>query len=311
MKPTAPENHWWKVSLRLNLRQSSGIHFQEFFSAFMENLHGSDYVRVRAYGATGDKGCDGYLRSSGAVFQCYGALNGSPTKAAYLIDKMESDFQKALTSLSSIMKEWRMVHNLVDGLPIAAVEKLHEIQNTNPSIPCAFFGLERFEHHLTELTTDQTNSLLGPAATNHDAQNLQMEELRSLITSLMESAEHTPASATTIQPVPRDKLQANELPFYWYSLISAGWQNAHLVSAYFNNHHDPLRGETIAAMFRERYQYLRAQDLSPESVMDALYEHIVGIGTVHPARQVAAQALLAHLFESCEIFEMLSEAQMS
>ena len=113
------------------------------------------------------------------------------------------------------------------------------------------------------------------------------------------------------QTVPRDKLQANELPFYWYSLISAGWQNAHLVSEYFNNHHDPLRGETIAAMFRERYQYLRAQDLSPESVMDALYEHIVGIGTVHPARQVAAQALLAHLFESCEIFEMLSEAQMS
>jgi len=37
--------------------------------------------------------------------------------------------------------------------------------------------------------------------------------------------------------------------------------------------------------------------------MSALYEDITGIGVVLPARQVAAQALLAYLFESCDIFE--------
>ena len=37
--------------------------------------------------------------------------------------------------------------------------------------------------------------------------------------------------------------------------------------------------------------------------MSSLYEDVTGIGIVLPARQVAAQALLAYLFESCDIFE--------
>ena len=65
----------------------------------------------------------------------------------------------------------------------------------------------------------------------------------------------------------------------------------------------PLVGERIAKLFNDRYQYLRAQNLSSASIMDALYEFVTGIGTVPPPRQVAAQALLAHLFESCDIFE--------
>jgi hypothetical protein len=54
---------------------------------------------------------------------------------------------------------------------------------------------------------------------------------------------------------------------------------------------------------RVRYQYLRAQNLPPSAIMSSLYEMVTGVGSVTPARQVAAQALLAFLFESCDIFE--------
>jgi hypothetical protein len=37
--------------------------------------------------------------------------------------------------------------------------------------------------------------------------------------------------------------------------------------------------------------------------MASLYDLVNGAGSVTPARQVAAQALLAFLFESCDIFE--------
>jgi hypothetical protein len=37
--------------------------------------------------------------------------------------------------------------------------------------------------------------------------------------------------------------------------------------------------------------------------MDALYEQITGVGSVSVQRQVAAQALLAYLFDACDIFE--------
>ena len=303
--------HWWKICLRLKLRQCSGDSFQEFFSVVMEMMYGSDFVRIRPFGALGDKGCDGYLKSTGIVFQCYGALNGDKSKVRTLIGKMGTDFCKAQAGLSDIMKEWRMVHNLVDGLPIEAVQTLDSLGRENPQLQFAFVGLESFEQYIDALDSNQKMELLGPVATNQDMQHLQVTELKSLINDIVRATEDLDDGLKEIVPVAEDKLQANELPLYWHCLISGGWRNAHLVSAYFNEHHDPLRGEQIANMFRDKYDYLKSQKLSSASIMDSLYEYVTGIGTVHPARHVAAQALLAHLFESCDVFENISEKETS
>ena len=303
--------YWWKISLRLKLRQSSGDAFQDFHSDVMEKLHGRDFVRIRPFGALGDKGCDGYLKSSGVIFQCYGAVNGDKNKVGYLISKMETDFGKARSKVSDITKEWKMVHNLVDGLPIDAVQTLDKLEQGNPEIQFSFYGLESFENDIDALTDGQKMELLGPAATNKDAQDLQVDELKSLIDDLVRANEDTENELTQIVPVSVDKLQTNGLPIYWHDLISGGWRNAHLVSAYFNEHHEPMRGERIANMFRDRYDYLNSQNLNPASIMDSLYEFVTGIGSVPPARQVAAQALLAHLFESCDIFENMPESKTS
>ena len=64
-------------------------------------------------------------------------------------------------------------------------------------------------------------------------------------------------------------------------------------------------------MFRNQYDYLKSQKLDPASIMDSLYEFVTGIGSVPPERQVAAQALLAHLFASCDIFENMPESKTS
>ena len=277
----------------------------------MEKLHGSDFVRIKPFGALGDKGCDGYLKSSGVIFQCYGAVNGDKNKVGYLISKMETDFGKARSKVSDIMKEWKMVHNLVDGLPVEAVQTLDKLEQENAKVQFAFYGLESLENDIDALTDGQKMELLGPVATNNDAQDLQIDELKSLIDDIVRANEDTGNELTQILPVSVDKLQTNGLPVYWHDLISGGWRNAHLVSGYFNEHHEPLRGERIANMFRDRYDYLKSQKLNPASIMDCLYEFVTGIGSVPPARQVAAQALLAHLFESCDIFENMPESKTS
>jgi hypothetical protein len=125
---TPEQRYWWRIALELKLRKSSGDAFQDFFSSMMATAHGSDFVRVRAFGALGDKGCDGYLQSSGQVFACYGALNSDGGKVSYLITKMGDDFTKAVKAIAAIMKEWHMVHNLVDGLPTDAILKLQELR---------------------------------------------------------------------------------------------------------------------------------------------------------------------------------------
>ena len=297
------QRYWWRIALELKLRKCSGDAFQEFFSAVMQKVHGDDFVRVRPFGKLGDKGCDGYLNSSGQVFQCYGALNGDGGKVAYLISKMGEDFGKAAKAIPSIMKEWHMVHNLVEGLPTEAVKKLDDLKNTDRQRKFGFIGIEGFEERVLSLPNEKIEDLLGVVATSQDAQNMQVTELRDLVAAVAVAADELEVDVTDPKPVPPEKLAFNNLPGHWRSLIAGGWQNAHLVSSYLGLHNDPLIGEKIAQQCRVRYQYLKAQNLAPGAIMSALYELVVGFGIVTPQRQVAAQALLAYLFESCDIFE--------
>lgn len=291
------------VALELKLRKSSGDAFQDFFSNVMAAANGSDFVRVRAYGALGDKGCDGYLNSLGQVFQCYGSVGTQESKVAYLVKKMGDDFANALNALPQLMKEWHMVHNFVDGLPISAVEKLNKITAENKDRKFGFIGMEGFEERIFALELYKIEKLLGIIPSGLDAQNLQPTELRDLVAEVAASAEEVKFDLSAIRPVPPDKLEFNKLPNHWTALIAGGWQNAHHVKNYLDRHHDPLLGEHIAQAFRVKYQYLKSQNLAPGTVMTSLYEMVTGKGHVTPQRQVAAQALIAHLFEACDIFE--------
>lgn len=289
--------------MELKLRRVNGNAFQDFFSDVMQELYGEDFVRVRPFGSVGDKGCDGYIQSSGQVFACYGAINGDGGKVNYLIGKMNDDFQKAKEKIPQLMKEWYLVHNLVDGLPINAVEVLNNLQQENRGIKLGFIGMEGFQERIKNLNTRQVETLLGPTATHQDSLNLQTEELRDLVDAVAQAAESMTATNSPIEPVAAEKLDYNDLPGHWHSLIAGGRQNVHLVASYLDRHPEPLRGERIAKFLNHKYQYLRAQHLCPGSIMTELYQIVTGNGTVSPQRQVAAQALLAHLFESCDIFE--------
>lgn len=304
MTHTAQQRYWWRVSLELKLRKLQGDAFQDFFCSVMAKAHGNDFIRTRPFGSLGDKGCDGYLQSSGGVFQCYGALDGGGEgRVAYLIKKMDEDYTKAAKALPTIMKEWHMAHNFVDGLPIEAVQKLQELSTNNTKCRFGFFAMEGLEQLIFALKTDAIEDLLGMVANIQDFQNLQATELRQLIASVAAATDGARATSEPIKPVPADKLEFNKLPGHWRALIAGGWQNSHHVGEYLNRHPDPLMGETVARVFRDRYSYLRSQNLQPGAIMSALYEDLVGIGRVPAERQVAAQAILAFLFESCDIFE--------
>jgi hypothetical protein len=94
-------------------------------------------------------------------------------------------------------------------------------------------------------------------------------------------------------------------------LISGGWINAPVVASYFERHPDPLMGDKMAALFKGKYEYFKTQHLAPGDIMAALFELVTGVGNVLPPQQVAAQALLAFLFENCDIFERNPEEAVS
>ena len=308
---TATQRYYWRIALELGLRKANSDAFQDFFSTVMGLLHGDDFVRVRPYGALGDKGCDGYLQSDGQLFQCYGALAGELKQVATLTTKMTDDFAKALKNLAAVMKEWHMVHNIADGLPVEAVTTMDALRKANPKLTFGFIGVEGFSERVFRLQPFQIESLLGPAASDADATTLDTAALRDLIQHLRSEADAIDFDPQDMRPVPLHKLNYNNLPNHWKQLIAGGWKNAHLVGQYFDSHPDPLTGERIAKLFRDRYNYLKAQLLSPGDIMALLYELVTGIGNVPPQKQVAAQSLLAFLFENCDIFEREPTAQVA
>ena len=159
------------------------------------------------------------------------------------------------------------------------------------------------EERVLSLSDCHIFDLLGPAATAEDSRNLRMDEVRDLIDNLMRSIDAGPVADGEIRPVPRDKLIFNNLPQHWCGLITAASQNAPYVKQYFERHPRPETGEKLAKIFAERYTTLKQEHLTPGVIMDRLYEQITGTGSVSAQRQVAAQALLAYLFDACDIFE--------
>jgi hypothetical protein len=299
-----PLQRWqYKLSFDLKIRNAYRPAFQDFFSTVMEKLHGDDFVRIRALGSLGDKGCDGYLVSNGQVFQCYGKLEDTPVRAASIVKKLDDDYTLAASHLIAIMKEWHFAHNLVNGLPTEAVLKIEAMKTAFPQHQFGTVGPAGLEERVFRLSEDYLFDLLGPVATAEDSRNLRMDEVRDLVDGLMKSIDAGPGTVGEITPVPREKLVFNALPQHWYGLIAAASQNAPYVKQYFDQHPKPETGENIAKAFAERYTSLKQEDLLPGPIMDRLYEHITGVVSVSAQRQVAAQAILAYLFDACDIFE--------
>ncbi|WP_201861413.1 ABC-three component system protein [Microvirga soli] len=298
------EQRWqWQALLELTLRRLHGDAFQGFFSKVMSKLHGDDFVPVRAFGRRGDKGCDGYLLQSGQLFQCYGKLHDAALNVDNVVNKISDDYAKAAAGLAPIMQEWHFVHNLFDGLPVEALIKLKELETANRNHRFGAIGPQGFEDRVFRLAEDHIIALLGPAATAEDTQNMRLEEVSDLIKAVMLSVDADQLDAGPVAAVPYDKLEFNKITGCWSHLLLSGFRNTPHVRYYIDQHPDAELGTRLAKIFRDRYEDLNMQGLSPNAIMRSLYEGVTGIGSVTPERQVAAHALLAYLFEACDIFE--------
>ena len=282
-----------------------GVAFQDFFADVMTRAHGDEYVPTRPYGSLGDKGCDGYLASIGQVFACYGKQDDASPKVAAIIEKMDDDYAKASTFLKVVMKEWYFVHNLFDGTPTdATVIKLGEMREANPHHTFGVMGRAGFETRVFGLPEADIISLIGMAVSAEDTRNMRLEVVAELVDAIISAVDDTPlAGNQEPKPVPLDKLEFNKLPAHWCHTVRSQMPNVRLVEEYFGRHWEVDRGIKVAAIFNRRYRALKEQQLSPADIMGKLYEGIVGIGTVTNDRVVAAQGVLAFLFDSCDIFE--------
>lgn len=299
-----PEQSWqWRLSLEVKLRRVHGDALQDFFSTVMERRHKSDFVRVRPFGSLGDKGCDGYLQSTGQLYQCYGKVGDAALNVSTTTAKMVDDFGKAQKNFNSQMTEWHFVHNLIDGIPAEVILTIGDLKKQHTAYKFGLAGPEWFADTLFSLDQTDIIEFLGPAATAEQSHGLDIEVVKELLAAMTKDIHTAPIDEGTPRPVPVDKLDFNKLASHWRYLIRSGSPNAVHVAKYFDRHPDPEFGKLVARTFNEKYTALKLQGLPPDAIMAELYHQTAGSGIVPPMRQVATQAVLAHVFDSCDIFE--------
>jgi hypothetical protein len=277
--------------------KKGGNEFQDFFSDIMERCHPGDFLRTRPWGNIGDRKNDGYLRSSRMLFQVYAP---NDMDAANAIAKIHTDFHGALPYWQKYFDKWTFVHNSRQGLGPDITAKLLELDDNYPYIKIGWWGFEELRVRVLSLNEIDLASLLGAAPSNKDMYDVRYDNILEVLNHI---AKQEAPLDQDLRPVPFDKLSFNRLSESVRILLTAGMQRARLVQNLFAEHPDPLYGDEVAAAFKKEYNKYRNLEMAPDLIFLKLQEFTGGLERGTPTDQAAVLAVLAYLFEQCEIFE--------
>lgn len=234
------------------------------------------------------------------LFQSYAP---NELSAAEAIRKIIEDFEGAKAHWEKYFDEWAFVHNAPDGrLGPHIIEELAKLGLGNPNIKIGHWGYEEMLAKFRQLSLEDLESWFGPSLTLEANVNLGYADLVVVLTHIS----ITPIPATSeVKDVSRGKIEANLLSQAVADFLKIGMQKSPLVTQFFYNWWNPSYGEQIALAFKNQYVILREAipRLHPDEIFGRLEAWAGGTVNTTPARKAAVLAIMAYLFEKCEIFE--------
>lgn len=291
-----PLHPWYTLRFQLVFRTTYGTEFQDFVCDVCDRRFGADFFKIRPYGQQGDKKCDGIIKSLRKLLQVYAP---QLMKSATTIAKIDEDFPGAVKHWDSLFDEWIFVHNQVNGLPPDVAIHLLNINGQHKKNVTHWCEPQILEH-VGQLSDGDLQAVLGPLPDFRNLSPVTAEDISVVIRAV---AQQAPATEE-ISPVPSDKLDANALSADVKALLRAGTQKSKNVGDLFQKWHDPELGDRIAAAFRRKYVELRDQGSAADEIFGELWRFAGGAKyPLQPSKELATLALLAFLFEQCDIFE--------
>ena len=294
---------YYEMLFKVAYMEKRGNAFQDFFSDIMEKCHPGDFQRVRPWGSDGDKKNDGYLRSSRVLFQVYAP---NEMRASDAISKIDEDFYGALDYWKYDFDRWVFVHNAKELGP-HITKKLNDLTTLHHPIVACSWGREELRRKIFTLPEVDLIVLLGYAPSNNDIYELRHENVQEVLDNV---ARQDPPLSQDIRPVPPDKLQINHLSRDIQTLLTWGMQKADLVGNFLKNHPDPQYGDEIASAFNDEYRKCKELSMEADTIFFELRKFAGGHDWKPPRYEAAVFAVLAYLFEQCEIFERSPEEAM-
>lgn len=280
--------------------ESRGDEFQRLFEKLMSKAHPNDFMACRPWGNTGDRKNDGYLPSTRTLFQSY-APNDLTAKQT--IKKINEDFEGAKEHWEKYFDVWTFVHNAPDGrLGPHIIEALALLTQENPKIKIGHCGYEEMLATFRQLSLQDLESWFGLSLTMEANVNLGYGDLMAVLTHISVAPKPT---TSEVMDVSSGKIEANLLSQVVADFLKIGMQKSPLVAQFFNNWKNPTYGEQIAMAFKNEYVVLRdaTPSLHPDEIFGRLEAWAGGMANTTPTHKAAVLAVMAYLFDKCEIFE--------
>jgi hypothetical protein len=287
----------YELVFKVRFMEAHGQAFQDFFSEIMEKRYPADFHRVKPWGRMGDLKNDGYLQSARLIFQVYAP---SEFDAATTIAKIEGDFEGAIDQWRPHCDGWVFVTSEREGLPAPVDRKLLELGERHAGVSVRSWGFEELRGLVFALADDDVAALLGPPLVLLDVLDVRRSDLAPILEGI---ASRLARSSGDLRPVPQDKLDANGLSDYVRVLLAAGMEGSKSVADFFGHHFDPTTGDSVATSFAVEYGRLRDASESPDDIFYGLRLFAAGRHVQSPRVEAAVYALLAYLFERCDIYE--------
>lgn len=295
-----------ELALESRLSRANGNEFQNLFSDIMERVYGDDFVRVKPHGSKGDEGVDGCFFCADTVYQCYGAVDGKVQRLTDVAAKMRRDFDTALAGATE-MKEWRFTHNLLSGLPKPLLDVLIELKKKGESrgVKVGQFGRPGFLDLMQKLDAHGRERILGTKAIAEDRLRALPEVVNVIIDEIMQKVPGYVPPDDPPQPISVRKLTHNEIPANWQRLLKHGFEHGPLVFQCISRNGDPTAPNSVPAFVNGLYTNLALNKLDAAEILRQIHGVLCGVAAprLDDDRTHAALAVMAAMFESCEIFE--------
>lgn len=290
--------NYFELTFELLFRKAHGDAFQQLFGRIMNMTFPGDFVQTRPWGKLGDEKCDGYLRSQRKFYQCYAP---NDLEKAETIRKLNQDFQGALPHAKSFFDGWVFTHNAEAGrLPTWLVQEIERLQAESLQVNIELCGFEEMRKLVFGLPGTDLVALLGPPVTQQALMTLGFSDLQPILAYL---GRQWPPEDEDPRPVPTEKLAYNALGQNVEALLKAGMTKASLVRQYVARTSNKELGMQVATAFRHEYRKLMDEQLDAVDIFDRLRQFAIGPYGANSSADVASLAVLAYLFEECDIFE--------
>ena len=297
MKPDALQRAFFGWAFKSAFLDKRGTAFQDWFVKIAGYAYGPDFEEVKPYGPQGDLKCDGLLRSSGTLFQCYAPDRLEDKKT---IPKITTDFLGAVTHWPGVLRGWTFVHNDRYGLSPEVTRCLTELGARHSTVSIAPWNDTELNSLVLGLDLRHLEDLFGPRPSLPVLDSVGFEQLQPIIDAIKRRPPDLKAALT---PPSEHKIEHNRLSGDVAELLRHGRRKEARVQEYINKMVRPDAAEEIAEAVRERYLSLKDLGLEPDEIFAHL-QKFVGIQS-EPGRQAAALAILCYFFERCDIFEDL------